>query len=182
MSENIIPEELNNRPSDVVEEAKAAASQNVEQPVPEAEPVVADAVVTAPEQAEPQAEAPELEANHEDPAAAEEEKQDLSGKTLAELSEMFQSLKDAADSMMRSKEAESIKSAFYKLLGKLKSDNSDSAEAVSEDAEAATRNNPFDVVEQNFKALYADYKKERAEFNKQQEAQREEKLASYDKS
>ena len=177
MSENIIPEELNNRPSDVVEEAKAAASQNVEQPVPEAAPVVADAVVTAPEQAEPQAEAPELEANHEEPAAAEEEKQDLSGKTLAELSEMFQSLKDAADSMMRSKEAESIKSAFYKLLGKLKSDNSDSAEAVSEDAEAATRNNPFDIVEQNFKALYADYKKERAEFNKQQEAQREENLA-----
>lgn len=36
----------------------------------------------------------------------------LADKTLAELSELFQGLKDGADSMLRSKEAESIKSAF----------------------------------------------------------------------
>lgn len=88
----------------------------------------------------------------------------LADKTLAELSELFQGLKDGADSMLRSKEAESIKSAFYKLLLKLKSENGEQQE------------NSFVAVEENFKALYADYKKERAEFNRQQEAQREENL------
>ena len=98
-----------------------------------------------------------------------EEALNLADKTLAELSDLFQNLKDSADRMSRSKEAESIKSAFYKLLLKLKGENN-----VSED-ESGT-NNPFEAVEQNFKAIYADYKKERAEFNKQQDAQREENL------
>ena len=98
-----------------------------------------------------------------------EEALNLADKTLAELSDLFQNLKDSADRMSRSKEAESIKSAFYKLLLKLKGENN-----VSED-ETGT-NNPFEAVEQNFKAIYADYKKERAEFNKQQDAQREENL------
>lgn len=101
-----------------------------------------------------------------------EESQNLAGKTLAELSELFQSLKDSAESMSRSKEAEAIKSAFYKLLVKLKGESG----AEAED-DGSSRNNPFDAVEQNFKALYSDYKKERAEFNKQQDAQREENLA-----
>lgn len=101
-----------------------------------------------------------------------EESQNLAGKTLAELSDLFQSLKDSAESMTRSKEAEAIKSAFYKLLIKLKGES-----GAAEDGEESSRNNPFDAVEQNFKALYSDYKKERAEFNKQQDAQREENLA-----
>ena len=95
----------------------------------------------------------------------------LADKTLAELSNLFEQLKDSAERMSRSKEAEAIKSAFYKLLGKLKGES-----GVSEDGESS-RNNPFEAVEQNFKALYADYKKERAEFNRQQDAQREENLA-----
>ena len=97
--------------------------------------------------------------------------EDLSGKTLAELSELFGKLKDSADRMSRSKEAEAIKSAFYKLLVRLKGEN-----GISEEQEGS-QSNPFEAVEQNFKALYADYKKERAEFNKQQDAQREENLA-----
>ncbi|MBO6169674.1 MAG: DUF349 domain-containing protein [Bacteroidales bacterium] len=91
----------------------------------------------------------------------------LADKTLAELSEMFRSLKESADSMLRSKEAESIKSAFYKLLGKLKGDNPEVTNSLS---------NPFEAVEENFKAVYADYKKERAEYNREQEARREENL------
>ncbi|MDO5321826.1 MAG: DUF349 domain-containing protein [Bacteroidia bacterium] len=101
-----------------------------------------------------------------------EESQNLAGKTLAELSELFQSLKDSAESMSRSKEAEAIKSAFYKLLIKLKGES-----GATEEGEESSQNNPFDAVEQNFKALYSDYKKERAEFNRQQDAQREENLA-----
>ena len=99
-----------------------------------------------------------------------EQAEDLGGKTLAELSELFENLKNSADSMLRSKEAEAIKSAFYKLLIKLK------GEAGTEAGEGS-QNNPFESVEQNFKAIYADYKKERSEFNKQQDAQREENLA-----
>ena len=98
---------------------------------------------------------------------AEEKLDNLAGKSLAELSGLFQQLQGAADKMARSREAEAIKSAFYKLLGKLKS------EAGTEDS----AENPFESVEQNFKAMYADYKRERAEFNKEQEARREENLA-----
>lgn len=96
--------------------------------------------------------------------------EELADKSLAELSDMFVRLKDSADSMSRSKEAEAIKSAFYKLLTKLKGENPDIS---ADDA----RSNPFEAVEQNFKALYADYKKERAEYNRQQEEQREANLA-----
>ena len=101
--------------------------------------------------------------------AEQVKEEDLGGKSLAELSELFEGLKKSEDSMSRSKEAESIKSAFYKLLLKLKGES-----GVEEDG---SQNNPFEAVEQNFKALYADYKKERSEFNKQQDAQREENLA-----
>ena len=93
--------------------------------------------------------------------------EDLSGKSLAELSDLFVKLKTGADSMMRSKEAEAIKSAFYKLLLRLKGD----------DASTGSLDNPFEAVEQNFKAMYADYKKERAEFNRRQDEQREANLA-----
>ena len=97
--------------------------------------------------------------------------EDLSDKTLAELSDLFVSIKSASDSMLRSKEAEAVKSAFYKLLSKLKGEAGLAAQAEG------SKDNPFEAVEQNFKAMYADYKKERAEFNRQQEAQREENLA-----
>ena len=84
-------------------------------------------------------------------------------KTLSELSDVFKSLMDSADRMSRSKEAESIKSAFYKLLGKLKS-------------EAGEVTDAFVEVEENFKSIYTDYKRERAEYNKEQDALKEENL------
>ena len=97
--------------------------------------------------------------------------ENFADKSLSELSDMFVELKDSAERMSRSKEAESIKSAFYKLLGRLK------GESGVSDETASSQDNPFEAVEQNFKALYADYKKERAEFNKEQDARREENLA-----
>lgn len=100
---------------------------------------------------------------------SEEEKvEDLSGKTLAELSEIFVKLKESAESMTRNKEADAIKSAFYKLLTKLKTESGVSSEEGAE--------NPFTAVEENFKAIFSDYKKERAEFNRKQEEQREANL------
>jgi len=136
MSEQIIPEEIREVVSDVVEKVEDVASNVAEK--------VSDAVESAGDIVE-----------------------DLGGKSLAELSEMFQNLKQSADLMSRSKEAEAIKSAFYKLLTRLKGENPETP------AEESSLSNPFEAVEQNFKALYADYKKERAEFNRQQDAQRE---------
>ena len=144
MSENINPEEIRKDFSDV------------ESQVVDTVPAV-EAPVAEPAQAE------------ETPAA--EQEANLADKSLAELSELFEKLKASAERMSRSKEAEAIKSAFYKLLGRLKGES-----GVSEEAESS-QDNPFEAVEQNFKAMYADYKKERAEYNKEQDARREENLA-----
>ena len=183
MSENINPEEVRKVLSDVEgqvdtvsgkaeESAETAAAPAAESVPAEEAPVVEQAAAAeepAPVQEEAPAEAPAAEAA---PVEAPAEKADsFADKTLAELSDLFVQLKDSAERMSRSKEAEAIKSAFYKLLGKLKGES-----GVSED-DGSSQNNPFDAVEQNFKALYADYKKERAEFNRQQDAQREENLA-----
>lgn len=93
--------------------------------------------------------------------------QDLSGKSLAELSDLFVKTRSGEDAMSRSKELEAIKSAFYKLLSKLKGES---------DGESRAENDPFEMVEQNFKAIYSDYKKERAEYMSRLEAEREESL------
>ena len=152
MSETIVPEKTVEVISDVEEKAPVA------EPVAEAEPAV-----------EPETPAAEPEAPAAEPENLAGRVENLADKSLAELSELFRNLKDSADSMMRSKEAENIKSAFYKLLGKLKSENPDAENSLS---------NPFEAVEENFKAVYADYKKERAEFNREQDARREENLVA----
>ena len=93
--------------------------------------------------------------------------QDLSGKSLAELSDLFVKTRSGEGAMSRSKELEAIKSAFYKLLSKLKGES---------DGGSRAENDPFEVVEQNFKAIYSDYKRERAEYKSRLEAEREESL------
>ena len=172
MSENIIPEEIIKDSADVENQV--------------ADTVVAEeAPVAEPAQSEPQPEAPAAQPEETladkveavadkvaDKAADVADKvENFADKSLSELSDMFVQLKDSAERMSRSKEAEAIKSAFYKLLGRLKGES-----GVSDDAESS-QDNPFEAVEQNFKALYADYKKERAEYNKEQDARREENLA-----
>ena len=109
-------------------------------------------------------------------------------KNLAELTELFQSLKDSEDRMKRSKEAEAIKSAFYKRLSKEKADagEEDTVEEPDENTIEVESTvplqsrslSPFAAIEAGFKSLYVDYKKERAEYNKQQDALREENLAA----
>lgn len=93
--------------------------------------------------------------------------QDLSGKSLVELSDLFVKTRSGEDAVSRSKELEAIKSAFYKLLSKLKGES---------DGESRAENDPFEMVEQNFKAIYSDYKRERAEYMSRLEAEREESL------
>ena len=88
----------------------------------------------------------------------------LVGKTIAELSEIFKDFLSSEDCMARNHEAESIKSAFYRTLGEVRS----KAGTVVDET--------LDSVEENFKALYADYKRQRAEYNREQDARKAENL------
>jgi hypothetical protein len=107
-------------------------------------------------------------------------------KTLAELSGLFQELTESVDRMKRSKEAEALKSAFYKRLSREKAEAGEDAAVEEPDAETVEEvtaepqengtESPFAAIEAGFKALYNMYKKERAEFNRQLDAEREENL------
>lgn len=111
-----------------------------------------------------------------------EEIPNLADKTLAELSGLMQNLMENEDRMKKSKEAEAIKSAFYKKLSKEKADAGLAApvEEPAEDAGQAEEveevssvgENPFEAIEAGFKSLFNKYRKERAEYNRQQEAER----------
>ena len=88
--------------------------------------------------------------------------------------------------MKMSKEAEAIKAAFYKRLQKEKADAGLVSEPVAETGETETEEapveetasaNPFVEIERGFKDLYNKYKKERAEYNRQLEKEREQNLA-----
>ena len=110
-----------------------------------------------------------------------------SEKTLAELIKLFEELIQNEDRMKLSKDAEAIKSSFYKRLQKEKAEAGLAVDQVVElDAEteehevetvAEESTNPFVEIERGFKQLYIDYKKERAEYNRQLEKEREDNLA-----
>ena len=109
-----------------------------------------------------------------------------SEKNLAELVKAFEELVQNEERMKMSKEAEAIKAAFYKRLLKEKADAgynvTEPVEAVDQEnveaeAEVETADNPFAEIEKGFKELYNSFKKERAEFNRQLEKERENNLA-----
>ena len=75
-------------------------------------------------------------------------------KSLAEIVKAFEEMIQNEDRMKMSKEAEALKSAFYKTLAKEK--------AEVENAEES----PLAEIENAFKEMYNAYKKERAEYNK----------------
>lgn len=177
-----------NPQAEVTEVAEDAAS--VEAPAEaEAESGV-EVPAEAPTGTETGSEAPtEAESGVEAPAEAEVPA-DLGNLSLAELSDLFDKLSQADDRMKRYKEAEAIKSAFYKRLSKEKAeaglgakvDEPSSREDVVEEVAPVTqtlevKDNPFEAMETAFKGVYANYKKERAEYNRQQDAQREDNFA-----
>lgn len=132
------------------------------------------------------------EANAEGLSENEEEEPSVNynAMTLAELTSAFEALASDADRMKKSKEAENIKAAFYKKLSKEKSDagyspnvdepkESSPVEDATEEAPVETdtvKENPFEIIESGFKALYNKFKKERAEYNRKLELEREENL------
>ena len=112
-----------------------------------------------------------------------------SEKNLAELVELFEELVQNEERMKMSKEAEAIKAAFYKRLQKEKMDAglvsvetvepADEAEETEEVVEETveTSENPFAAIERGFKEIYNRFRKERAEYNRQLEKERENNLA-----
>ena len=121
-----------------------------------------------------------------EPAAAEEPAVNYSEMNLAELVKQFEDLVQNEERMKMSKEAEALKAAFYKRLQKEKLDAGLAAEPAPEAEEAETEEapveeqtgeNPFVEIEKGFKNLYNQYKKERAEYNRQLEKEREQNLA-----
>ncbi len=108
-----------------------------------------------------------------------------SEKNLSELIRLFEELVQNEERMKMSKEAEAIKSAFYRRLQKEKADaglvtvetEAEETETVEAPAEETLSDNPFAELERGFKDLYNKYKKERAEYNRQLEKEREDNLA-----
>ena len=113
-----------------------------------------------------------------------------SDKTLAEIVRIFEDLMADEERMKRSKEAEMLKSAFYKKLQKEKFDagltatdivpaeqTAEEQEVVEETVETVSEN-PFAEIEKGFKELYNRYRKEKAEFNRQLDKEREDNLAA----
>ena len=111
-----------------------------------------------------------------------------SEKNLAELIALFEELAQNEERMKMSKEAEAIKSAFYKRLQKDKAEAGVAVtapvaeteeveeEVVETPSDDAVSENPFAEVERGFKELYNKYKRERAEYNRQLEKEREDNL------
>ena len=112
-----------------------------------------------------------------------------SEKNLAELVELFEELVQNEERMKMSKEAEAIKAAFYKRLQKEKVDAglvaaeavepADEPEETVEEVEDTVEvsENPFAAIERGFKEIYNRFRKERAEYNRQLEKEREKNLA-----
>ena len=109
-------------------------------------------------------------------------------KNLSELVKLFEELVENEERMNLSKDAEAIKAAFYKRLAKDKAEAGlttvdvipdempEEEEAEVTDVQEEGGNNPFAEIEKGFKEIYNKYRKERAEYNRQLEKEREQNL------
>lgn len=188
MSEEIIPEV---KSSDVVNESEQTVVAPVNEEVAETAADVQPKEDTV-EKVSGNADAP-ADASSED-AGADASKEDENAGTSSEdacaddaaeeqnwsdksLSDLIKAMADVLASevkMSMSKEVESIKSSFYKKLKKER----DEMITAKENAEKSLEEieNPFATLEEGFKDLYSEYKKERAEYNAKLDAEREHNL------
>ena len=180
MSEELKPEVLETV-NETLDVAQEASQETVEETVEE---VVEEAKEEVAEEAEEKSVVEEVKEVVEE---AKEAVVNFGEKTLAELSGLFQELTESADRMKRSKEAEAIKSAFYKRLSREKAEAGEDATVDEPDADTVEEIaptaplesapvSPFAAIEAGFKSLYNTYKKERAEYNRQLDAEREANL------
>lgn len=181
MSEEIIPEV---NVSDVVPEVQENAA--AEQPVPEnsAEKNVensAEGNIETPAEgkvensAEENAEKSADVETAEDEVTPESETPDYQNMSLAELVSTLQKTVTSDMKMALSKNVETIKTAFYKKLSKEKADAMQKLAEMADTALDAVES-PFAAIEEGFKSVYNEYKKERADFNEKQEKEREHNL------
>ena len=183
MSEELKPEVLETV-NETLDVAQEASQETVEETVEE---VVEEVKEATQEEVKEEAKEVAEEVKEEVKEVVEEAKEavvNFNEKTLAELSGLFQELTESADRMKRSKEAEAIKSAFYKRLSREKAEAGEDATVDEPDADtveevAATEPltsapvSPFAAIEAGFKSHYNTFKKERAEYNRQLDAERE---------
>ncbi len=187
MSEELKPEVLEtvNETLDVAQEAsQETVEETVEEVVEEEKEETQEEVKEEAKEVVEEVKEEEKEEVKEVVEEAKEAVVNFNEKTLAELSGLFQELTESADRMKRSKEAEAIKSAFYKRLSREKTEAGEDATVDEPDADtveevAATEPltsapvSPFAAIEAGFKSLYNTFKKERAEYNRQLDAERE---------
>ncbi len=180
--------ELASKASDLLGDAVSEVASGVKETFKDTVEAVKDAVSKTDDKVEEVVEeaVEEVVEEEEDKDETAVENVDLGSLTLAELSDMFDKLSQDENRMKRYKEAEAIKSAFYRRLSKEKAeaglgskvDEPSSREDVIEDVTPApqteeAKDNPFEAIETAFKGVYANYKRERAEYNRQQDAHRE---------
>ena len=134
---------------------------------------------------------PDVELTSDVPEVESVNAVNYSEKGLAELVKLFEELVQNEDRMKMSKDAEAIKAAFYKRLAKDKAEagltsvaiipdempEEEAAEVVEEQSDETVGSNPFIDIEKGFKDIYNSYRKERAEYNRQLEKERENNLA-----
>ncbi|MBQ3882039.1 MAG: DUF349 domain-containing protein [Bacteroidales bacterium] len=167
--------------SDLVDDAKEAVADkmdDVKDAIADAKEAIADKVDDIKEALSDKDDAP-VEKLAEEPKS----EMNFAEKTLAELTALFEALLADVDKMKRSKEAEAIKSAFYRRLSKEKAEAGIENPEVNEDAPETEpvaeedSTNPFTAIENGFKSLYNTFKKEKAEFNRKIDAERADNLA-----
>ena len=164
-------DDLKDKAADAWDDVKDAAEglkQQVAEKLDDLKEAVNEKAEPAPAQEEPKPEpeeAPKAEESQDEPKAEPEKPVDLAALSLAELSDLFDKLSQDENRMTRYKEAEAIKSAFYKRLSKEKAeagfgaavDEPSSREDVVEEAEAPAadteRENPFSAIEIDRKSV-----------------------------
>ncbi len=164
VAEEVVEEVAAEEPvAEAIEEvaAEEPAAEDVAEAAAEEEPVAEPVVEVAAEE-EPVAEEIAEEAA---PEEAAEEAVNYSEKSLSELVKIFEELMQKENRMKLNKEVEAIRSAFYK---KLEAEKSGVTDSVSDDI--------LTGIENDFKAYYDKYRKERAEYNAKLEKEREENL------
>ena len=101
----------------------------------------------------------------------DEETPDYQSQSLSELVASLQEIASAEERMKLYKRVEAIKSAFYRKLQKEKETALLQVEELVEGAE-----NPFLAIEEGFKEVYSQYKRERAVYNEKMEQERKQNL------
>lgn len=113
---------------------------------------------------------------------SEEYLNELSSKTLKEITQVFQQMLDKGDQQEMYKYAEALKAIFYKALKREKIASglftaSESTAEIENPEEAPISENPFAELERGFKSLFAKYKSSRSIFLQDIEKRKDENLA-----